>query len=338
MTAPTLDLATPTATTILTADQMRDRNHWLRERQKGIGSSDIASIVGVGYDPAVKVWHDKMGHFTETDDDAGEAAYWGTRNEPTVADDWCRRNRSVIETIGLIANVDEPWMLTSLDRRVRECPLDPDRRQNCALEVKTRSAFKSAQWHKDIPDDVMAQTAWQRLVSGYDHIHIAVLIGGNTYHQAVYRRNDVLETYLANAGHEFWHTNVLRGVEPAWNLDQADRLIDMDKKLHPTRSGVADLGLDEYDAVLEYARLSAEKGAAEKALDRAKARLLEIAGGAVAAKFSDHLAYEFARRSRPKCDFEALAEQFPAAYAACVTTTTFDQISIPADVRASATA
>jgi len=335
MKTATLERVTPTAYAILTADEMRDRPRWLAERRKGIGSSDIASIVDVGYETAVKVWHDKLGHLP-LDDDAGEPAYWGTVLEDPVAEDWCRRNRSVIQRIGLIANVDEPWMLTSLDRRVKECPLDPNRREECALEIKTRSAFLSHKWRKSTPDDVLAQTGWQRRTSGYHHIHWAVLMGGNTYKQGVYYRDDVLEDYLVEQGREFWHVNVGQQIEPAWNLEQADRLIELAAKLHPHRKGVVDLDIDGYDAVLEYARLSAAKGEAERELKEAKARLLELIGGAQYAKYSDQLVFGMEPRSKPKCDFDALAERHPAAYADCVTDTEYDQISVPADVRARA--
>ncbi|MGW7468444.1 hypothetical protein ACWGJT_28240 [Streptomyces xantholiticus] len=41
--------------------------------------------------------------------------------------------------------------------------------------MKTRSAFKSAQWHAGAPDHVTAQVLWQIAVNGYEHTHYAVL-------------------------------------------------------------------------------------------------------------------------------------------------------------------
>src|SRR5690606_40390261 len=66
-------------------------------------------------------------------DDAGEAAFWGTVHEEPVARHWAMRNRSVIRRVGLVAHVDHPHWMTTLDRRVTECPLTEDRTP-CALE------------------------------------------------------------------------------------------------------------------------------------------------------------------------------------------------------------
>jgi putative phage-type endonuclease len=313
MTAPaTLRRVTPTAMQVLKADAPREL--WLAERRKGIGSSDIAKIVGVAdRQQAIHVWHDKRG--TLTDDDAGEAALWGTLHEDTVAQEWCRRNRSVIQRVGLVSNVDEPWMLTTLDRLVRECPLDREQKTRCALEVKTRSAFKAHRWHKAVPDDVLAQTAWQRRVTGLDHIHVAVLIGGNDYRQMVVRRDDELEGYLVGEGRIFWFNNVIGELEPAWNYDtdHPEDLLDLDKRLHGEKVG--ELDLDGIGEVMDYAAASAAAGAAERARKAAAAKLARLAEGNRYLKFGGELAYSYEPRSKTNCNLEVLAERYPQAYA-----------------------
>src|ERR1700759_1282691 len=157
MSAPTARRITPTAVRMLPADA--DRATWLAERRNGIGSSDVAAILGVSdYNTAVHVWHDKRGTLV---DDAGEAALWGHLLEEPVAREWARRHRSVVQRVGLVAHVDEPWRRATLDRQVLECPMDRTVRTRCALEVKCRSAFKANRWKSDVPDDVLAQTVWR---------------------------------------------------------------------------------------------------------------------------------------------------------------------------------
>ena len=331
MTAPaTLRRVTPAAIQVLKADAPRDE--WLTRRREGIGSSDIAKIVGVAdRQQALHVWHDKRG--TPLGDEPGEAALWGLLHEDTVAREWCRRNRSVIQRVGLVANVDSPFMLTTLDRLVRECPID--RQEHCALEVKTRSAFKSAKWHRAVPDDVLAQTAWQRFVTGLDHIHVAVLIGGNDYRQTVVRADSDIERYLTGKATEFWYQNVVRGIEPAWDfdVDHPEDLLDLDNRLHPEKVG--ELDLDGIGEVMAYAEASAAASAAEKARKAAAARLAQIAGGAQFLQFENRLAFSYSPRSRTNCDLEVLAERYPQAYAdpAVVSETNYYAIQLAKGLR-----
>lgn len=312
----TLRRVTPTAYRVLPADA--DRADWLTARRNGIGASDVPAILGVSdYTTAVHVFHDKRGDLV---DDAGEAALWGTLLEEPVAREWARRQRSVIQRVGLVARSDEPWALTTLDRQVLECPMDRDVRTRCALEVKCRSAFKAYRWHADVPDDVLAQAVWQMYVTGYDHIHVAVLLGGNELKLTTVFREDGLEAHVVGGVRRFRDDHLLPGVEPAWDLSKAQRLIDMDSLLHPERSG--ELSLADVDAVIEYAQRSAAKSAAEKALKESAATLRRLAAGKELIKFADELAYRYTPTTRTKCDYGLLKERFPEAYAACVSEST----------------
>lgn len=327
MSAPTAERrVTPTAVRVLPADA--DRDVWLTRRRDGIGSSDVAAILGVSdFGTPLHVWHDKRG---ELDDHAGEAALWGTLLEDVVAREWCRRNRSVIARVGLIAHADQPWRLATLDRRVAECPLNRDQRTACALEIKCRSAFKAHRWHADVPDDVLAQTTWQMHITGYDHLHVAVLIGGNDYRQTVVRRDQAVEDYVVGEVTTWRERHLLAGIPPE-PTGNPDRLIELDNLLHPDRVGELDIeGLGE---VLEYAARSAAKGKAERELKESRAELARIAAGNRFVMSGGHLAYEFAPVTRSNCDLAALAERHPAAYADCVTTKTSYQIRLNPDLR-----
>jgi putative phage-type endonuclease len=321
---------TPTGRLIL--DHTADRDRWLAERRNGIGSSDVPAILGVqDYSSPLHVWHDKNGTLT---DDAGEPAYWGNVLEEPVARDWARRNRSVIEPIGLTARDGAEWMRCTLDRHVIECPLPETRREICALEVKTRSAFKSAQWHAGCPDDVLAQILWQLAVTGYGHMHYAVLIGGNDYRQGVVRAADYpqLMADVVAACERFWLDHVVAGVPPVdhGGPAAAERLY---KRLHPTRDGVAehDLTSGVIDALADYMRHQRAESAAKKAKATAKAELLRLLGPHRAAHVGDRVAYSMEPTAgRPAVDFELLAERWPDAYEACVTCTPGERLSITA--------
>lgn len=319
---------TPTAVRVLPADAPREE--WLARRRDGIGSSDVAAILGTSdFGTGLHVWLNKRGELPDT---AGEAALWGSLLEDVVAREWCRRNRSVIARVGLIAHDTSPWRMATLDRRVAECPLNPDQRTACALEVKCRSAFKAHRWHADVPDDVLAQVTWQMHVTGYDHVHVAVLIGGNDYRQATVRRDQAVEDYVVGEVTTWRDKHLVGGVAPE-PTGRPDRLIELDNLLHPDRVGEIDIA--ELGEVFAYAERSAAKGVAERQLKESRAALALLADGRRHVFFSGRPAYEFAPVTRSNCDLAALAERHPEAYADCVTTKTSYQIRLAPEYRQS---
>ena len=67
---------------IKTAEMERDT--WLQERSKGIGGSDVATVLGLNpYKTPLSLWEEKTGKTKGSP--AGEAAYWGTTLEDVVA-------------------------------------------------------------------------------------------------------------------------------------------------------------------------------------------------------------------------------------------------------------
>lgn len=317
---------TPTAHLLLPANA--DRAHWLTARRSGIGSSDVADILDVGYKTPLHVYHDKRGTLPP-DDDPGEPALWGNLHEETVAREWARRNRSVVRRVGLVANIDQPWMMCTLDRRVTECPLSEDVRERCALEVKTRNAFVASKWKRSVPDDVLAQTLWQIRVTGYDHIHVAVLIGGSDYRQTVVRRkgNEQLIDDIATVAGDMWQ-RIRRGNPPP-SAGDPERLVELWEQLNPEREGGIVLdATDAYETLLAYedARLRAKAAKCEQ--DAAKAHLIELLGGAEVAVFGSDAGYTYLPSTRQSIDMNRLAEEFPDAYAACLRETTSRRLDI----------
>ncbi|MFD4740564.1 YqaJ viral recombinase family protein [Streptomyces virginiae] len=319
---------TPTGRLILSADA--DRAAWLAARRLGMGSSDAPAVLGLIKDnPAYKVYLDKTGHDV---DDAGEAAYWGTVNEEPVARRWAMQNRSNVRRVGLVAHVDHPHWMTTLDRRVLKCPLAEDEQDVCALEVKTRSAFKAAQWHAGAPDDVLAQVLWQIIVCGYRHMHFAVLIGGNEYHQGTIRADEYTDVMadITTAVDRFWFEHVQAQVPPPVAGD-GEALTRLFRRLHPTRSGEVDIDRHDnaLDALYDYGRHQRAEAAEKKAKNAAKARMIAALGGAQAALIGGERAYSLEpSNAAPKVDLELLAERWPDAYAACVAPNPTERIDI----------
>lgn len=329
---PALRRVTPTARLVLSADA--PRHEWLAARRAGIGASDVPAILGVSdYGTPRSVFYDKHGRAV---DDGNEAAHWGTVLEEPVAREWARRNRSVVKRVGLVANMDDPVMMCTLDRRVTECPLPDSRREQCALEVKCRSAFKANRWHATLPDDITGQMLWQIAVTGYDHLHYAVLAGGNDYRQGTIRRCDHETTirHIVTACKRFWGEFVAAGVLPAADPDRAERELEMFKRMHRHRSGIgAGDPVVVTEAVLAYEEHRIAESAAAGRKKAAQAELMRLLGDYEALTVDGRPAFGMRPTRRTWTDLERLAERYPEAYRDCVVDKPGRQLSIDSDFK-----
>jgi putative phage-type endonuclease len=325
---------TPTGRLILPADA--DRADWLTARRSGLGSSDMAAVLGISrYGNALAVYHDKTGGLPLEGDDS-EPALWGRLMEETVAREWARRNRSVVRRVGLVANVDRPWQMCTLDRRVLECPL-AEAAERCAVEIKCRDRMKADQWRRGVPDDVLAQTLWQADTCGYEHMHVACLIGGNDYRQFVVRVADhaQLVTDLRAAGARAWEQITTRRPPVLATDADPDVLLDLYEQLHPARAGVVDVTRDgdAQDALSDYLAAHADLTAAQRRKKDAQARMVGALGDADTATVLDRVVYSIDTGARQHCDVTRLAERWPDAYADCVEDRPTARLHIPRTVR-----
>jgi putative phage-type endonuclease len=341
MTGPTLRRVTPSGLLVMPARTIQaDREAWLAARRYNdrvgycIGSSDVPAILGIeGAGNPVKVWYEKVRGLNQPET---PEMMWGRLHEDTIARYWRDLNRAAVQNVGLIASASEPWNQTTLDRKVIVCPLvkrkagrspgeEPTETatERCALEIKTRGAFGSMRYHNELPDDVFGQILHQLFCTGYDHIHYAILKGGNTYRQGVVRAEEEAETmaYVMRRVREYRAAHLAglgQEVEPVWPIeDKAAQLIDLDGMLHPDRDGIREI--EEVGPVLTFAEVRARYNALKKDYDRAKAELLRLAAGAryvtTGTDDGSQLAYEFSPRNRTKVDLDALRENYPKAYA-----------------------
>lgn len=332
------DLVTPTGRLVLGAGELKTerwlelrrwRGHTIGPHSLGycIGSSDVPSILDVEHvDTPAHVYRNKV---YGIDAEPNEAMNKGTVSEYGIAMEWCRRNRAVIDEIGLIAKDGEPWHQSTIDRRVRECPLSPDRKGECGLEVKRMEYASASRWGRELPDRLWAQMLHQIYVTGYDHMHYMADVPG-AFKQGVVRRGDDqrLMDFVIGEVEKFRREHLIKGVEPAWNLEKADKLISLDTRTHPERTGTVELDISGIGEVQEYARLQAAAGAIEKQKKQAAAKLRQLAAGGEVMTFANERAYWYGPGSRTNVDLEKLAERYPEAYDECVTEKTFPVLYI----------
>lgn len=290
---------------------------WYAERRCGLTATDIPKILGLSqYGNTLSVFHDKLGNLPP--EEGGPAARWGNLLEDVIAQAWAEDHNTTVRRIGVVANREHPWRRAALDRLVMECPDDPD--ATCGLEIKNRSAFKAGAWQEEIPDDVLVQVAWQRIVTGLDHIHVAVLIGGNDLRPFRYDRDDVVEAWLIEEAEKAWQ-GIQDGSPPI--VDATNMLLDLLDRLYPDRSGSTPMARAEYAALkadLEAAH-EVEK-TAKGGKDWAKYRMVAALGAGnrlVADDDPDQLLATYTPDMRETVDTALLKAKFPDAFKACVT-------------------
>lgn len=265
---------TPTGTVIARLDPQADRQTWLTLRRTGIGSSDMAAVLGMSrYRSELDVYLDKIGETPLDSDDAGEAALWGNLLEHVVAVEWADRHGVAVRRVGTVAHVAHRHMICDLDRMVTGCP----DHKRCALEVKTRSAWKADEW-KDgaIPDDVEAQVMHQLAVTGLDAIHVAALVGGQRLESRLVARDSDYIGDLLRVGESFWNGHVTAGVPPT--ISSLTLLEDYLKRLTPEKGVPVDLEAEQERQVRHLTRIILESDRAEEAGEEARLELKAIIG------------------------------------------------------------
>lgn len=274
---------TPTGVLVSTAAPETDE--WFAARREGITATDLPKILGLSkYGNALSVWLDKRG---ELDDEAGEAARWGQILEDPVASEWALRNDVTCERVGVLANSEHPWRRASLDRLVTGCLTDG----TCGVEIKTRSAFVAGRWDDDVPDDVLAQTQWQLLVTGLPHMHVACLLGGQRLVDFTVEPDEDLQALLVDEASRVWQ-HVQDGTPP--KVDPDALLAKLLDQLYSHRKGVRQV--DESIArwrMAEYDDAGFSEKQAKEKRQVARAALIELLGDGEIAVIDDMPVYTY---------------------------------------------
>lgn len=177
---------------------MEERLEWLRERQKGIGGSDVGAIMGVNqYKTAFNIYLEKTEPIIELEKQS-EAAYWGDQFEEVVAKEFERRTgKKVRRDRRHFQNKDYPFMVANIDRRVVG--------EDAILECKTANQYLAKEWEsEEVPSSYLLQVQHYLAVTGASKGYIAVLIGGQKFIWKEIERDEELINIIIEAEKEFW--------------------------------------------------------------------------------------------------------------------------------------
>jgi putative phage-type endonuclease len=182
-------------------------------RMTGIGSSDIAQVVGCSpFGDASKLWLVKRGRLVEPDNAATRAGTW---LEDGVAT-WAAHERGwKLQRINrTLRHSQRAWVLATPDRF-----LLGDKKRKGQVEIKTSMSTETHGWGEEgtdqIPRHIRCQVQWQMTVTGQPTTHVVLFtFNDRRLHYYEVPHSPELEAALLDAGHDFWHQHVLADQPP----------------------------------------------------------------------------------------------------------------------------
>ena len=316
----------PVCKMLLTVEEMKDRQKWLNCRKNGIGGSDAASIVNLSpWKSKFALWAEKTGQIEEEEKDEAEQSeyvYWGNKLEQLVAERFCELTGKKVRKQGLLQNIDNPWMLASVDRVIVG--------ENAGLECKTASSWKAEEWDNDeIPANYIVQCLHYLLVTGYERWYIAVLIGGNDFRWKCIERYEVEEELeqLRKAEEDFWINNVLANKAP--DIDGTE---SSSKALATMYKGDDEADAEELEGEFDtdfddLAVLKDELSKLKKVIESKKNKIKARMGNALFGRSPRYNVW-YKVLTRKGYDTQALARDFPDIAKKYETTTAFRKLDV----------
>ncbi len=186
-------------------------------RLTGIGASEIGAVAGLDpYRKPIDVFATKLGLVPPFE--GNRFTRWGQRLEAAIADAYAEEQDVYLSSPGTLRHPKRAIMLATPDRLVH--PVDNGYASGPAtrvLQIKTASVRQEAYWGDgpdEVPDQYLAQVAWEMAVTDLPEADLAVLIGGND--DRLYRipRDLELEGQLIEIGERFWRDHIVTQVPP----------------------------------------------------------------------------------------------------------------------------
>lgn len=218
---------------------------WLKERQCGIGGSDVGAILGVNkYKTPFEVYLEKTEPITEVGEQS-ESAYWGDQFEEVVAKEFEKRTgKKVRRDRKHYKHKDYPFMVANIDRRVVG--------ENAILECKTANQYLASEWQDDeIPASYLLQVQHYLVVTGAKVGYIAVLIGGQKFIWKEVQRDEELIQMIIESEKNFWKM-VQDKTPPALDGSSAAENYLKEKYKQAESEKAIELGFEYKDKIKTY--------------------------------------------------------------------------------------
>ena len=211
------------------------RESWLADRLTGLGASEAATVLGLNpFQSPFGLWAEKTGHAEPDDLSENEAVEFGLRLEGPVIDAFAARTKRDCVPWAQFTSVrhpEYPWLRCTPDGLQTG---GHGRDEDGTLQIKTTSAFNSADWHEGIPLHYAVQCQVELAVLGLNWGTLAVLIGGQRLKWFDFERNDEFIDLLIPRLRAFWDLVEAKIPPP---VDDRLATAKVLAKLHPEDNG-----------------------------------------------------------------------------------------------------
>lgn len=177
----------------------KTREEWLKDRQKGIGGSDVGAVLGLNkYKSPYTLWAEKTG-LLHTEEIDNESMRIGRDLEDYVARRFMEATgHEVVTSPYSFQSKEHPFMLANVDRLLTDEP--------CGLECKTTSALTRYDFENgDIPPSYYCQCMHYMAVTGLKKWYIAILVMGKGFYWFEIKHDEEEIKALIEAEEDFWN-------------------------------------------------------------------------------------------------------------------------------------
>jgi len=183
----------------------KDHAEWLAEREKGIGASEVAAIIGLSpWETPYSLYLRKTGQIPPQEENF--AMRRGHYLEDAVVQWWQdETGEKVIKASAadiIYVHPEHPFMRATPDRIVRG--------RKKMLEVKSTAGYMG----DEIPDYYLAQCMYQMYVTGIHEEELIYIQGDLTFGRFFVQYDEEFAEFIAQKVTEFWNDCVIGGKEP----------------------------------------------------------------------------------------------------------------------------
>ena len=283
-----------------------DKLQWLKERQCGIGGSDVGAILGVNkYKTPFEVYLEKTEPITEVGEQS-ESAYWGDQFEEVVAKEFEKRTgKKVRRDRKHYKHKEYSFMVANIDRKVVG--------ENAILECKTANQYLANEWQDDeVPASYLLQVQHYLFVTGAEVGYIAVLIGGQKFVWKEVQRDEELIEVIIEAEKEFWKM-VQDKTPPALDGSSAAEKYLKERYKEAEEDKSIELGFEYKDKIKTYLDMKVQLKNFETQVKELENQIKFEIGNAEYAHAPGY-SLSWKNVSRAKVDSKKLKSEYPEIY------------------------
>lgn len=178
------------------------REQWLEARKSGIGSSEIAAVLGANKQKsALLFWLERTGRAEPEDLGDNDLVQCGRELEDVILSIiYPRKSGRPSRRDGrLLRSIQHPWATCTLDGWTCEAGHDYH-----PLEIKNVAGFSEPDWEDGAPLKYQLQCQHQMLVTGAPRVTICALIGGCKPVWQDIQRDERVQQLIIKHGSDMW--------------------------------------------------------------------------------------------------------------------------------------